>query len=342
MNVLGNWPAALAAGIFFVSTTGLADTTLEPKPAELMPKAAQAILNDVVATKDGYVAVGDRGHILHSSDGLGWTQKKAPVQAMLNRVRFLDGMRGWAVGHDATVLETRDGGMSWRLIHHDSEWGKPMYDVLFLDQNRGFLIGANSAFKMTRDGGQSWALQEPDFTFPGVHLNTILQLADGTIVISGEKGMMARSRDQGESWTQLKTPYAGSFFGMLPRGESGVFVFGLRGNVYSVEDVKALEIQDSMEWDEFSLETVTDNAQLATSGWRYYANGLKESLFGGVVLGASDVLLVGVNGAVVRSDDGRMRRIKTDIDYTLGSALVSRQGLVTVGLLGVQTVPFAP
>ncbi len=320
----------------------LADTSLAPRAAEIMPKAAQSILNDVVAVEDGFLAVGDRGHILRSGDGRAWQQLASPVQAMLNRLRFFDGRRGWAVGHDATVLETRDGGRSWRLIHSDPAWGKPMYDILFLDEQHGFLVGANSVFKETRDGGVSWDLLEPDFTLHGLNLNAILALADGSLVIAGEKGLMVRSQDRGATWQQLQTPYAGSFFGMLPYRKRGVFVFGLRGNVYAALDVTAVAEQDPMDWDEFELETETDPGVLAARGWRHYPNALNESLFGGLSLGSEDVLLVGVNGAMVRSRKGRMQVIETEIEHTLANVLRTADGLLTVGFLGIQALPFAP
>lgn len=330
-------PAALAAGIL-LATASWADTSLEPRPAEIMPQARNAILNDVIALPGRYLAVGDRGHILRSSDGSQWQQVATPVRAMLLRVRFIDDRHGWAVGHDGVVLATQDGGDSWRLIHYDAERGKPIYDVLFIDPDNGFIVGANAIFRRTRDGGQSWEDLEPDITIHGLHLSNILKLADGTLVVSGEKGTMARSPDGGDSWQQLRTPYAGSFFGMLPYRDSGVFVFGLRGNVYSAAHVAELPVQDADEWDEFSLETVTDPERLAEQGWRYYPNELKESLFGGSTLDADNVLLVGVNGAVVRSDGGRMRPIATPLEHTLGDALLTDRGLLTVGFSGVRLV----
>lgn len=333
-------PAAFAAGLFLCASA-LADTSLEPRSAELMPKAANWILNDVTAVDQGFVTVGDRGHVLLSEDGERWSQVATPVQAMLNRVRAFDNGY-WVVGHDGTILHSQDQGRNWSLNHSDTAWGKPFYDILFLDQQTGFVIGANSAFKRTDDGGQSWETLEPDFTFHGLHLNTILQLADGTLVIGGEKGMMIRSLDRGDTWQHVRTPYAGSFFGMLPYGDSGVFVYGLRGNVYAARDIKTLEPQDTMEWDEFSLETVTDNEELHPINWHYYSNDLKESLFGGTVLGAQDVLLVGVNGAVVRTRDGRMEVLDTGIEHTLGSALVADEALITVGFAGIRNVPLKP
>lgn len=330
-------PAALLAGLFL--SAAWADTSLAPRPAEMMPDAHKTILNDVIALEDHYLAVGDRGHILRSSDGLNWEQVPVPVRAMLIRARFLNDRIGWAVGHDGTVLRTTDGGASWSLIHHNPERGKPIYDALLLDADNGWIVGANAIFKRTRDGGQTWEDLEPDITIHGLNLSNILKLADGTLVVSGEKGTMARSLDGGETWQQLKTPYAGSFFGMLPWGDAGVLVFGLRGNVYSADNIAALEEQDSFEWDEFSLESITDPDILAQQGWRYYPNELKESLFGGTRLGARDALLVGVNGAVVRTDGDRMRTIQTPLEHTLGDALLSDKSLITVGFAGVSRIP---
>ncbi|MGJ8670240.1 MAG: WD40/YVTN/BNR-like repeat-containing protein [Oceanococcus sp.] len=332
-------PTAFAVGLLF-GGSALADTSLEPRVAQIMPNAAESILNDILKVGDVYLAVGDRGHVLRSTDGDKWVQIQTPVQAMLTKLRFLDDQRGWAVGHDGTILQTEDAGKSWRLTYSDTSLGKPLYDILFLNENDGYVVGANGMLMRTSDGGENWEVQEPDFTIHGLHLNTILKLDDGTLVVGGEKGMMIRSLDDGETWQHVKTPYAGSFFGMLPYGKSGVFVYGLRGNVYAAKEVKTLEEQETMDWDEFSLETVTDNAELNAINWHYYENDLKESLFGGAILGSEDVLLVGVNGAVVRTRNGRMEALDTGLEHTLGSALVTNGGLITVGLSGIRSIAF--
>jgi photosystem II stability/assembly factor-like uncharacterized protein len=55
---------------------------------------------DVVQAGQRYIAVGERGHVLISRDGIEWEQAEfVPVQATLTRVDFAGG-RLWAVGHD--------------------------------------------------------------------------------------------------------------------------------------------------------------------------------------------------------------------------------------------------
>lgn len=88
----------------------------EVQYAMQMPKAAQSLLLDITAAGDRLVAVGDRGHILYSTDqGASWTQATVPTTVMLTRVFFVSDSLGWAVGHDGNVLVSADGGVNWEL-----------------------------------------------------------------------------------------------------------------------------------------------------------------------------------------------------------------------------------
>lgn len=84
--------------------------------ALIMPLASQSLLLDVAAAGDRLVAVGERGHILHSADqGRSWVQSRVPTSVMLTRLYFANDKLGWAVGHDGNVLVTEDGGLTWEL-----------------------------------------------------------------------------------------------------------------------------------------------------------------------------------------------------------------------------------
>lgn len=336
--------ARLAVGLALAiggTLSALADTSLQSQPAPMRPYTINANLMDLHRTGSAMFAIGDWGVIQKSLDGgETWQQKPSPVSVMLNKADFVGDQLGWIVGHDATILHSRDGGETWVVQHRDPEWGKPLYDLAMLDARRGFAVGANGRMMKTTDGGARWDEFEPDVAINGTNFYGVDLLRDGTLVLVGEKGILGRSIDSGDTWQQLYSPYSGSFFGMLPLGEHGVYLFGLRGTVYALGDVRSVEVLDPYEWDEFSLETVTDNATLAASGFRYHENGLKESLFGGDTLGGNDVLLVGVNGAVVRNEGDRMSRVTTDLEFSLADALVTDKGIITVGLGGITRVPF--
>ena len=62
-----------------------------------------------------------------------------PTSVQLTKVFFLHDKLGWAVGHDATIVHTQDGGQTWTLQMQSSEIEKPFLDVVFLDENNEYL-----------------------------------------------------------------------------------------------------------------------------------------------------------------------------------------------------------
>ncbi len=128
----------------------------EPRPADKARLAAQALALDVTRAGQRFIAVGERGHVLRSSDGLSWEQAEfVPVQATLTRVTFAGG-RLWAVGHDSTIIHSRDLGRTWSLQHFEPEWEKPLLDVHFFNANEGVAIGSYGLFMRTEDAGRNW------------------------------------------------------------------------------------------------------------------------------------------------------------------------------------------
>lgn len=274
----------------------------KPQPALIAPLATSRTLIAVTQAGGTLVAVGDRGHIVTSSDGKDWKQVPAPADVMLNRVRFRDDKAGFALGHDATILATKDGGATWTVAHFDAT-SRPLYDVAFVDQQRLFAIGGYGTFLDSSDGGATWTPRDFPIGALGQHFNAVTRLGDGSLLVAGEKGLLMRSTDQGASWTLLDSPYTGSFFGVLPHGDKGAIAFGLRGNVYVADDVTKCPTLEVAGYDPYSRETVTDAAALAKLGWRSVPAPTRESLFGGA-RGESGIVLVGVNGTVVKLDAG--------------------------------------
>lgn len=225
--------AMVAAG-----TVANAAPAMKPTPAEPAPRAAYAQINDLAAAGDSLIGVGERGIILTTRDGEQWTQVPSPVDVMLNAVYFVDDRHGWAVGHDASILHTADGGKSWSLQAYGGNGdGNPFMDVLFTDLSRGYAVGAYGLFKVTEDGGSTWTdLSDPVLTERGLHMNALQRLDDGTFVLVGEMGLVATSPD-GRTWKALDAPYEGSLYAALPLRQHGVLVIGMRGNAFQTEDL---------------------------------------------------------------------------------------------------------
>jgi photosystem II stability/assembly factor-like uncharacterized protein len=198
--------------------------------AQHQPLAAKSLLLDIIAIPDhGYVAVGERGHVVHSNDGLQWTQAEVvPTRSTLTRAAQAGG-RLWAAGHDSVILTSGDLGKTWTLQHYDPDRQQPIMDLHFFDEQRGLAIGAYDLFLFTDDGGKTWdegLINEEEW-----HNNALLDLGDGRLMIAGEAGFSYRSTDGGATWETLEMPYGGSMFGIVPGGDGCVVVFGLRGNV---------------------------------------------------------------------------------------------------------------
>lgn len=203
----------------------------EPPPvyAELMPLAASSLLLDVTRTDAGrWVAVGERGHIVWSDDGMNWTQAtQVPTRSTLTSVAD-HGNRLWAAGHDTVILFSGDGGLSWERQYFDPGRQQGIMDIYFLDQDRGFALGAYGLMLVTGDAGATW--DDHYVSDEEWHLNALEDLGDGQLVIAGEAGLNYVSQDEGETWEVIEMPYPGSMFGVTPANDC-LLVFGLRGNV---------------------------------------------------------------------------------------------------------------
>lgn len=302
----------------------------KPRPSEIMPLSQRSPMLSIVSTGKHLVAVGDRGQILVSNNGRNWAQVKTPVRAPLTAVAFADENNGWAVGHDATILHTADGGKTWELQNFNAELEKPYLSVLFLDANTGFAIGAYGLASKTTDAGKTWTdLVAPAVRADETHLNDIIKLGNGNLLIAGEQGMLGLSADQGATWTKIASPYEASLFGALPVGEKGALVYGLRGNAYINIDVH------SKNWIKIDTKTV-------------------DTFFGGTTTADGKLILVGLSGTIMVIDPTtnatRIVKIRKDevtpggrhitdvVTSTLSAVIPFKEGVLVAGDEGIQTL----
>jgi len=291
-----------------------AQEPIAPEPAAQAPLAGKTLLLDAAVEDDHLVAVGDRGHILTSSDnGASWRQAEVPTRATLTGVYFHDRERGWVVGHDAAILRTADGGSTWEIVHWGPEEESPLLDVWFSDADNGFAIGAYGSFYRTSDSGRTWGFEpisEWDF-----HLHHLARSDDGHLYIAAEAGMIYRSDDGGETWVELPSPYEGSFFGTLPLEGNAVLVFGLQGHLYRSDD--------------------------AGETWTPIETGTTAMLTDGIRLTDGTLVISGLGGTLlVSADGGSTFDLLPQPDRRGISAIVEagEENLLVVGEFGVKMI----
>ena len=186
--------------------------------AYIAPLADQSLLLDIEKVSDDkLVTVGERGHILIKQGTGPWQQQVSPTSQMLTAVTFKGDQLGWAVGHDAVILHTQDGGNNWSIQLNQPDLEKPLMDIHFFDQQHGIAIGAYGLFYRTLDGGKSWQkelhgelLPEEDQDYLNElreedeslyveelssilpHLNQLSEEVAGRIFLAGEMGFLVQ------------------------------------------------------------------------------------------------------------------------------------------------------
>ena len=321
--------------IFSIIVIMLLPVNIMADDDSIMAKLAdQSMLLDGDSRDGLMAAVGERGHVLISSDGKQWQQIIVPTRTTLTGVYFLDKMNGWVVGHDAIILRTTNGGKAWQKVHDDPEGQTPLFDICFRDEKRGIAIGAYGLYLVSEDGGASWEVGEmnvasvkladhsekddvkvADDDFLDLydpHLNSIAIADNGRAYIAAEAGKVYRSDDSGESWLPLATPYIGSFFGVLPVSGDTVLVFGLRGHLFRSED--------------------------AGDNWQEIETPTQEMLTNGIAVTEDEIYVTGLGGTILKSNDKGKSFSLLEQDHRNGfTAIIQNSAgeLITVGEKGV-------
>lgn len=183
-------------------------------------------------------AVGHDGVVLHSTDGgATWT-------------RQLDGrainalMLKWAQGQverlqaastvDEQALENARFALDDISAGADAGPSRPLLDVWFRNTREGWVVGAYGTVLQTTDGGDSWVyiygLDNPD----RLHLNSVLGLTNGDLLIAGEGGRLFRQSAGHWQPAQMLTP--ASLYKLMQLRDGQVLAMGFGGALFTSHD----------------------------------------------------------------------------------------------------------
>lgn len=320
--------AALCFGLPFAQAQTASPETTQLL-AEMKPLALrEALVLDFAEAANRAIAVGERGHIAVSESRSDWRQVEGvPTRATLTAVTAM-GDRAWAVGHDGTILGSRDGGLTWSVqrvdvwaplaeddfdAEFDPTQGAPLLDVLALDADHVIAIGAYSLMLVTRDGGSSWQRVDPNAgaraeaavadAAPGADTAEVDEddwtMSEESLVLEDEAEPHLNGIARTPDGTLLVVGERGSAYRSLDGGESWQRMrLPYDGSMFGVLALGPAHLLA------YGLRGNVQETLDGGESWLQPDSGSLLSLQGGSVLSDGSVLLVGSNGVVLHRPSG--------------------------------------
>lgn len=192
----------------------------------------------------------------------------------LFRVAFSDTNHGYALGAYGMILETRDGGQNWQhvLEKMENDAFNHVFDFAPLPQPGKFFLSGEAGLLMVGDIQQASAKKIATGPWEGSFF-TVIDAADGSIVVGGLRGLMFRTVDSGATWTEVKKPLSSAIVDTTRLADDRLVAVGIGGEVLMSTDNGV----------SFVTVPVTNGGQLYTMAGRIYA----------VAEGPAGTLLVG-------------------------------------------------
>lgn len=310
-----------------LSAPVLAATLLVAPPAALAQDDLHLdalVLMDVARAGPDLVAVGERGTVLRTATNdvlrtaapdLRWSRAATTVSRTLTGIAFASPTLGVAVGHGGVLLRSDSGGRDWTEISTPAVGQASLLGVAATGPANFAAFGAFGMLATSDDGGLTWTRREvlgPDFDR---HLYALLPLDAATWMLAGESGTLALTADGGAHWSELRSPYQGSFFGLVRTADNAILAFGMRGHVFRSDD--------------------------RGTAWTAITTGTTTGFNAGRMLDNGTVVLAGNGGMLaVSGDDGRsFRLIKAASPAGLAQvAGLSDGAVLTVGEAGLSRI----
>lgn len=242
-----------------------------------------------------------------SLNGQPWELVRETENAQrLRAIAFPDSLHGWMVGNkpgDSTgyIISTDDGGESW--TEQTSAVSNILIDVHFMNDSTGFALGTISIQK-TINGGADWLEVELD----SLSMNPAFvsfDFVDSTAYAVGDKGILLKSTNGGDAWTELSPLTSEGFYHAVDfiNPDTGIVVGGYGTGQHAYRTIDGGETWDSLDID--MPVTSTDGSLLDVT-----------------FVDDSVVYIVGRLGKVARSSDyGESWQEMTRIEIISGNHL---------------------
>jgi photosystem II stability/assembly factor-like uncharacterized protein len=202
-------------------------------PFPAFPLAYRVPLRRIYFVNDslGFVCGGGRfesGIVFKTTDqGQTWTLSL--FEHELRGITFINESSGFTCGYGA-IYKTDDSGNTWNIISSPNEF----YTALFNSSNELWTIGYNGGIFNSEPDGSNWKNIKSgnDALSSRTHFNCIESTENGTLVVSGNDGVISISSDLGNSWDEGESFDASTIRGIFLTGNNAGIAVGNDGKIF--------------------------------------------------------------------------------------------------------------
>ena len=240
------------------------------------------------------------------------------IEGMLQDVYFMDNQNGFVVGNNGLILETADGGKTWKKKEVNmrppgagtgQRPGVPirpggvlpgfgavaLYNIYFVNEKIGFITGARGTILKTENGGKTWNRKMARSEAAGQNVNRrggggiranlmgIQMISETVGFIAGSENTLLKTTDGGETW-----------IGSSERARVGE----TRNNLENI-----LFVSPTIGWVIGSYGTIlhtTDGGET----WNKHNPGVDNNLFGIHFFDEKTGWICGQEGLILHTNDG--------------------------------------
>ena len=203
--------------------------------------------------------------------------------AWLHAVFFLDQNRGWAVGSKGTLLQTLDGGNTWKPRSASTD--DVVRDIFFIDEKNGWLVCEVKCYQLknedepraylmrTTDGGEKWKrIEIKDFNIDAILVRAVFT-RNGRGWAFGEGGSIYATHDAGETWVRLQSPTRRLLLGGMFVDDDRGWIVGAGATIIQTSDGGETWYQSQLPQVEKSVRFTATSFVDNRKGWAVGSGG---------------------------------------------------------------------
>ena len=162
-----------------------------------------------------------------------WQIITVPSDAKLLDIGFTDNpQHGYLVGSAATLLETKDGGETWKPLALQLDDAKYRFNSVSFSGKEGWIVGEPGLVLHTTDEGATWSRIAVSEKLPGGPIS-ILALGKNSAEMATDVGAIYKTTDGGQNW-KAQVEQAVGVLRNIKRSPDGKYVgVSAKGNFYS-------------------------------------------------------------------------------------------------------------